>query len=108
MSKLVESKCQSVPPRNSTVLQFSLGSPDLLINSNVVVGGQTDQQSRTQFSLWTLLPAPLIISSNLSQASSYALETWGNEEVSLGSNPRGTDSVESFLCSLSISAGDRH
>jgi hypothetical protein len=41
------------------------------------VGGQTDLQSRTQFSLWAVLAAPLLISSNLLEASPYALDTWG-------------------------------
>jgi hypothetical protein len=58
-------------------------SPDLLIGPNVKVGGQSDLQSRSQFSLWTLFPAPLIISNDLELASDYALETWGNEEVGM-------------------------
>jgi alpha-galactosidase len=42
---------------------------------------QTDEQSRTQFSMWAVMSAPLLISANLNQVSEYALETWGNEEV---------------------------
>lgn len=67
------------------IVQFSgpggWNDPDLLIGPNVKVGGQTDLQSRSQFSLWAVMAAPLLISSNLLEASAYAIETWGNTEV---------------------------
>jgi hypothetical protein len=34
----------------------------MLIGPAVMVGGQTDQQARTQFSLWATMTAPLVIS----------------------------------------------
>ena len=61
--------------------------PDLLIgpwcgiDHNQAFCGQSDSQARTQFTLWSLFPAPLLISQNLLQWSSYALETYSNEEV---------------------------
>jgi len=42
---------------------------------------QTDEQSRTQFTLWAVMSAPLLISANLDQVSDFALKTWGNAEV---------------------------
>ena len=61
--------------------------PDLLIgpwcgiDHNQAFCGQTDQQARTQFSLWALFPAPLLISQNMLGWSSFALETYSNDEV---------------------------
>ena len=43
--------------------------------------GQSDLQARTQFSLWALFPAPLLISQNMLRWSAFALETYSNEEV---------------------------
>lgn len=40
--------------------------------------GNTDEQARTQFSLWCLFPAPLLISQDVLQWSGYALETYSN------------------------------
>lgn len=34
----------------------------MLIGPAVMVGGQSEQQARTQFSLWSTMTAPLIIS----------------------------------------------
>jgi hypothetical protein len=31
----------------------------------------TDEQARTQFSLWALMPSPLLITNNLLEASEY-------------------------------------
>lgn len=55
--------------------------PDLLIGPNVAVGGQTDQQARTQFSLWCVMSAPLIISNDLLTASPFNVETYTNAEA---------------------------
>jgi hypothetical protein len=41
--------------------------PDLLISDDVVVGGITQLQSRSQFSLWSVFPAPLLISKDLAR-----------------------------------------
>lgn len=58
-----------------------LADPDLLISDNVTVGGITQLQSRTQFSLWCLFPAPLLISKDITTASPYEMATWGNVEA---------------------------
>ena len=45
--------------------------PDLLIgpergsSGDDHIGGQTDQQARTQFNLWAVFPAPMLISQNV-------------------------------------------
>lgn len=41
----------------------------------------TETQSRTQFSLWSMLAAPLIIGSNMLHLSAHDLETYTNTEV---------------------------
>lgn len=38
-------------------------------------------QSRTQFSLWAIMAAPLILGVNVLQISQYDLETYGNKEI---------------------------
>jgi hypothetical protein len=56
--------------------------PDMLLGSS---GGSavklTPLQSRAQFSLWSVMAAPLLIGANLAQLSSYDLETYTNAEV---------------------------
>jgi len=42
---------------------------------------QTDLQSRSQFSMWSVMAAPLLISADINSVSDYALETWGNVEA---------------------------
>ena len=65
--------------------------PDLLIGPEVYVGGQTDKQARAQFSMWCLFPANLIISQNVLNWSSYALETYSNTElIALNQDPLGS------------------
>jgi len=41
----------------------------------------TEVQSRTQFSIWCIMAAPLLISSNIRNISNYALQTYSNTEV---------------------------
>lgn len=61
--------------------------PDLLIGPEAGksgddhIGGQTDVQARTQFNLWAVFPAPLLISQNVLKWSKYALETYSNTDV---------------------------
>lgn len=61
--------------------------PDLLIGPWCGIDrdqnfcGQTDLQARTQFSLWAIFPAPLLLSQNLLAWSDYAKETYSNREV---------------------------
>jgi alpha-galactosidase len=61
--------------------------PDLLIgpesgkSGDDHIGGQTDEQARTQFNLWAVFPAPMLISQNVLKWSKYALETYSNTDV---------------------------
>jgi alpha-galactosidase len=42
---------------------------------------QTELQSRAQFSMWSIMSAPLLISADVGQVSQFSLDTWGNVEV---------------------------
>lgn len=54
------------------------------------MGGQTDAQARTQFSLWCVMAAPLIISQDVLSWSAYALETYSNAElIAVSQDPLG-------------------
>jgi alpha-galactosidase len=62
--------------------------PDLLIGTGAGSYGpdrggwyQTDLQSRSQFSMWCVFSAPLLISADIRAVSAYALETWSNAEA---------------------------
>jgi len=69
--------------------------PDLLIGTGVGSYGpdrggwyQSDLQSRSQFSMWSVFSAPLMISADIKSVSPYALETWSNAEViAINQNP---------------------
>jgi alpha-galactosidase len=52
--------------------------PDLLEIGN---GGMSDTEYRTQFSLWAIMAAPLLISTDLRKVGRQALEILGNREV---------------------------
>ena len=45
------------------------------------IGGQSDAQARTQLNLWSVFPAPLLISQDVLTWSKFALETYSNTEV---------------------------
>jgi alpha-galactosidase len=53
--------------------------PDMLIGTGYF--NLTNPQSRTQFSMWAVMSAPLLIGSNLVNMTSYQLETYSNAEV---------------------------
>jgi len=55
--------------------------PDLLIGPSDTHGEQSDAQARTQLNLWSVFPAPLLISQNVLIWSKFALETYSNTEV---------------------------
>ena len=56
--------------------------PDALIGtSNKTAVHMTEKQSRTQFSLWATMAAPLEIGSNILHMNDYDLETYMNTEV---------------------------
>ena len=55
------------------------------------VGGQTDEQARAQFSMWSLFPTNLLISQNVLAWSDYALETYSNAElIAINQDPLGS------------------
>lgn len=65
--------------------------PDLLIGPQVYVGGQSDQQARAQFTMWSLAPTNLLISQNVLAWSDYAMETYSNSElVGINQDPLGS------------------
>jgi alpha-galactosidase len=41
----------------------------------------SEQQSRTQFNMWSIMAAPLLISANIRNMSKYVFETYSNAEV---------------------------
>jgi hypothetical protein len=41
----------------------------------------TDQQGRAQFSMWAIMAAPLLMSSNVRNLTDFQLETYSNDEV---------------------------
>lgn len=51
--------------------------PDFLLDSKKL----TPIQSRTQFSLWCVMSAPLVISAKVGEASEYDLKTWTNPKA---------------------------
>jgi len=55
--------------------------PDLLTGPEVYIGGQSDEQARAQFTMWSLFPANLLISQNVLAWTPYALETYSNKEL---------------------------
>ncbi|MFJ5779799.1 NPCBM/NEW2 domain-containing protein [Streptomyces sp. NPDC093094] len=52
--------------------------PDMLEVGN---GGMTDTEYRTQFSMWSVMAAPLLIGSDLRRADAKTFEILGNREV---------------------------
>ena len=73
----VKEPCASLPHERMLVVEQSFC-------------GQSDVQARTQFSLWSLFPAPLLISQNMLRWSAFALETYSNEEVYASATPSFT------------------
>jgi len=56
--------------------------PDMLLGSSPgSARGLSQAQSRTQFSIWAILMAPLLIGSPVGSLSSYDIETYSNAEV---------------------------
>mmetsp|Transcript_16123 Transcript_16123/g.34850 ORF Transcript_16123/g.34850 Transcript_16123/m.34850 type:complete len:448 (+) Transcript_16123:506-1849(+) len=56
--------------------------PDCLIGSSPNARVSLSQtMSRTQFNLWSIMAAPLIIGANMRELNSFDLETYSNEEV---------------------------
>ncbi len=56
--------------------------PDMLVGSTPGAAVyNTPDQARTQFSLWSIMAAPLLIGSNVRNMSAWDLETYTNAEV---------------------------
>jgi alpha-galactosidase len=56
--------------------------PDMLIGSDSSTAAHlTPTQSRTMFSLWSVMAAPLLIGSNIRKLNTWDLQTYSNEEV---------------------------
>jgi len=56
--------------------------PDMLVGSSPQAAvHNTPDQARTQFSLWAVMAAPLLIGSNVLNMSTYDLQTYTNAEV---------------------------
>jgi len=69
--------------------------PDMLVGSNPQAAVfVTPDQSRTQFSLWSVMAAPLLIGSNMLNMSGYDLETYTNTEIiAVDQDPLGIQST---------------
>lgn len=66
--------------------------PDMLIGSGYFT--ITEEQGRTQFSMWAVMSSPLLIGSNLLNLSAYTLETYSNTEViAVNQDPLGRQGV---------------
>ena len=65
--------------------------PDMLVGSSPEAAcHMTPQQSRTQFSLWAVMAAPLLIGSNMLHMNAFDVETYTNQEViSVDQDPLG-------------------
>lgn len=67
---------------------------------------QTELQSRSQFSMWSVLAAPLIMSADITSLSQYQLETWGNEEViAVNQDPMGRQGIRAAGYDLAATSG---
>lgn len=77
--------------------------PDMLIGSDPVTAAYlTQDQSRTMFSLWSVMAAPLLIGSNIRNLSAFDLETYSNTEVIvIDQDPLGVQGVRINGSSLS-------
>ena len=55
--------------------------PDMLVGTSTGAVTLTPTQSRTQFDLWCVLAAPLLLGTNPSRMNAWDLETYGDTEV---------------------------
>lgn len=87
--------------------------PDLLISTGEGSYGpgrvgwyQTERQSRTQFSTWAVMAAPLLMSADIQSLSAYQLDTWGNDEViAVDQDPMGRQGLRVAGGNLTATAG---
>lgn len=63
-------------------LSGAWNDPDMLVGSSPQSAVyNTPDQARSQFSLWSVMSAPLLIGSNILNLSAWDLETYTNREV---------------------------
>ncbi|KAL6051934.1 Alpha-galactosidase [Balamuthia mandrillaris] len=79
--------------------------PDMLIGSDPATAYYlTQDQSRTMFSMWSVLAAPLLIGSNIRNLNAFDLETYSNVEViAVDQDPMGLQGIR--LSGSSLQAG---
>ncbi|XP_065846502.1 probable alpha-galactosidase isoform X3 [Oscarella lobularis] len=74
----------------------------LLGNTSTNSPRVTEIQQRSQFSMWSVMASPLLISSNVRNLSLYALETYSNAEViAVNQDPLGKQGMRLYGGSLS-------
>jgi alpha-galactosidase len=81
----------SIVERNAPLAPYAgpghWNDPDMLEIGN---GGMTETEYRSQFSLWAMMAAPLLISTDLAGASPQALAILGNREaIAIDQDPLG-------------------
>eukprot|EP01102_Stenamoeba_stenopodia_P008347 TRINITY_DN2398_c0_g3_i1.p1 TRINITY_DN2398_c0_g3~~TRINITY_DN2398_c0_g3_i1.p1 ORF type:complete len:429 (+),score=94.89 TRINITY_DN2398_c0_g3_i1:40-1287(+) len=69
--------------------------PDMLIGSDPVTAAYlTPDQSRTMFSMWCVMTAPLLIGSNIRNLNAFDLQTFSNSEViAVDQDPAGVQGI---------------
>jgi alpha-galactosidase len=69
--------------------------PDMLIGSNPSAAAHlTQEQSRTMFSLWAVMTAPLLIGSSIRDLNPWDLQTYSNTEViAVNQDPAGRQGI---------------
>jgi alpha-galactosidase len=69
--------------------------PDMLIGSDPSTAAHLSQaQSRTMFSLWAVMAAPLLIGSNIRSLNAWDLQTYSNTEIiAVNQDPAGKQGV---------------
>ncbi|HEV2783721.1 MAG TPA: NPCBM/NEW2 domain-containing protein [Actinophytocola sp.] len=86
----------SIYRSNMPLAQFAgpgaWNDPDMLEVGN---GGMTDTEYRTHFTLWAMMAAPLLIGTDLRNASAATLTILGNRDViAIDQDPRGVQARE--------------
>jgi len=81
-------------------------NPCLLLGNNVDGSPLiTETQSRTQFNMWSVLAAPLMLSQNIRNISSFLIETYTNIEViAVDQDPLGKQGTRIVGGILSLSS----
>jgi alpha-galactosidase len=69
--------------------------PDMLIGSDSSTAAHlTPNQSRTMFSLWAVMAAPLLIGSNIRNLNAWDLQTYSNSEIiAVDQDPAGRQGI---------------